>query len=152
MLKLCEHLNEDRILLNLQAAEKDGAIVETAGLLRAHPDMADFEEFLRAVRAREEEGTTGIGDGVAVPHARTDSVRGFVAALARAPRGLDFAAVDGKPVKLVILMGIPTPRVKAYLRLLAHLSLLLKQPEFVQRVLEAETARDLIDVWAENEA
>ena len=152
MMKLRDHLNEERILLHLGATDKDGAIAETAQCLRDHPDVADFDEFVRAVRTREHEGTTGIDSGVAIPHARTDSVRGFVAALSRSREGLDFAAVDGGPVKLVILMGIPTDQVKAYLRLLAHLSLLLKQPEFLKRVLEAESARDVIDVLAGYEA
>jgi PTS system fructose-specific IIC component len=151
-MKLYEHLNEETILLDIKSREKTEAIAEVAERLRNHASMSDFDAFLGAVYAREMDGTTGIGGGVAIPHARTDSVRSFVAALGLCREGLDFAAVDGRPVKIVILMGIPLAEVKAYLRLLAHLSLLLKQPEFLERLLMGKSAQEVIDALAAHEA
>jgi PTS system fructose-specific IIC component len=98
------------------------------------------------------QSTTAIGGGVAIPHARTDCVERFVAALGVAPAGVDFQSLDGRPVQLMIVMGIPTAAVRAYLRLLARLSLLLKQPQFVERVVAARAPEDVIDALAAHEA
>ena len=151
-MKLHDYLTEDTVLLDLKSREKNELIAEIAMSLRPDPGVEDYEEFLGSVFAREMGSTTGIGDGVAIPHARTDSVRHFVAAMGVLPEGVDFTAVDGKPVRLVILMGIPTPEVKAYLRLLAHLSLLLKQRDFMKRVLDARSPREVLDVLVDYEA
>jgi len=147
-MKLYEHLKQEAICLDLKSQEKKGAIVELAELLKDDARMADFEAFLAAVFAREKDGTTGIGDGVAVPHARTDSVKDFVAAVGLSKSGIEFEALDGKPVRVVILMGIPTPKVKPYLRLLAHLSLLLKQKDFIRSLLESRDAQGVLEVFA----
>ncbi len=151
-MKLYECLSEKTALLDIRSRKKGEVIAEVARLLQGHPSVSDFQGFLDAVLARERAGTTGIGNGVAIPHARTDSVRGMVAAVGICRRGVGYEAVDGKPVRLVIVMGIPTSKVKAYLRMLAHLSLLLKQPDFLERVVSASSARDIIDVMTEYEA
>jgi len=151
-MKLHECLSEETIVLGLRSREKNEAIAEVAGPLRSVAAVTDFDALLGAVYARERTGTTGIGGGVAIPHARTDSVSSFVAALGVAPKGVDFHAVDGEPVRLVILMGIPTAKVKAYLRLLAHISLLLKQPDLLERLFGARTPKQLLDALAEHDA
>lgn len=146
-MKLCDYLTEDTVVADVTAAGKNDAIAELAGTLRRSPAVRDVEEFLGAVFAREMESSTGIGDGIAVPHARTDSVGDFVAAVGRVPYGVDFQAVDGKPVTLIILMGIPTRMVKPYLKMLAHLSLLVKQPEFAEAVRHAEDGAGLLGAF-----
>jgi len=151
-MKLYKYLSEERICIDLQSQKKDDAIVEVAELLKDHPGVADFEGFLKGVFARERESTTGIGEGMAIPHARSDSVKDFVAAVGRSRSGIDFDAIDDQPVHLVIMMGIPTAKVKAYLKLLAHLSLLLKQKDFQQRVLEAPDAAALLKAFEEYES
>lgn len=151
-MKLRESLDEGSILIGLKSQEKNELIAELAEPLRRHEAAGDFYELLGAIYAREMESSTGIGAGVAIPHARTDSVSRFVVALGVAPKGVDFQAVDGMPVRLVILMGIPTAKVKAYLRLLAHLSLLLKQPRFLEQIIEATTPRKVLDVLSAHEA
>ena len=150
-MKLYEALSEETIALEVGAREKTEVIAEVAGLLRPGPVVSDFDEFLGAVYAREMESTTGIGQGVAIPHARTDSVTDFVAAMGVCPSGVDFQAIDSKPVKLVVLMGIPTAKVKAYLRMLAHISLLFKQPDTLKRIVKARSPREVLDVLAEHE-
>lgn len=151
-MKLHESLDEGSILIGLKSREKNELIAEVAEPLRSQEGVEDFDEFLGAVYAREMESSTGIGDGVAIPHARTDSVSRFVVTVGVAPEGVDFQAVDGKPVRLVILMGIPTSKIKAYLRLLAHMSLLLKQPSFRDQITKAQTPREVLDVLAKHEA
>ena len=151
-MKLCETLTDDTIAIGIPGPDKPGAIAGVAELLRPKLAADRFDEFLKAVYARESEATTGIGESVAIPHARTDSVSDFVAALGVCRDGVDFEAIDGKPVKLVILMGIPTHKIKAYLRFLAHMSLLLKQPGFIDRIVAARCSGDVLDALAEFEA
>jgi len=151
-MKLHDTLSEATVLLNLESRPKDEAIAAVAEPLRSVAAVTDADEFLKAVCAREATTTTGIGGGVAIPHARSDGVSDFVAALGVFPDGVDFQDIDDKPVKLVILMGIPASQVKGYLRMLAHLSLLLKQPGFLDRLYHARSSREALDVLAEYEA
>jgi len=151
-MKLYDCLSEETILVDVKGSEKDEAIAEVAEQLRNHPAVVDFHAFLDAVNVREMEGTTAVGGGVAIPHARSDSVKSFVVAMGICREGVDFGAADGKPVRIMILMGIPVAQVKAYLRLLAHLSLLLKQPEFIARVLMAKSAQEVLDALSAHEA
>ncbi len=145
-MKLSDYLSQQTILPELQAGEKNKAIAEIGELLSPVDAMGDYDVFLGAVFSREMEGSTGIGGEVAIPHARTDSVRDLVAGMGRSSGGIDFQAVDGRPVRLVILMGIPTAKVKAYLKLLAHISVLIKQKDFTQRLLEAPDAGAMLEI------
>lgn len=151
-MKLCDYLTEDTIALDVCSEEKNEAIAELGERLKSSPAVADHEEFLGAVFSREMEGTTGIGGAIAIPHARTDSVTDFVAAAGRCKKGIDFQAIDGKPVKLVILMGIPTEKVKSYLKLLAHLSLLVKQKDFIREMMKAPDAASMLETLARYES
>jgi len=150
-MKLYEYMQEKTVCVNLNSREKDTAIAELARLLKNNPAVEDFQGFLEAVFARETESTTGIGDMVAIPHARTDTVSDFVVAVGISKAGIDFKAVDGKPVHLLILMGIPTHKVNLYLRLLAHLSFLFKQKGFIQRLLSASDSDMVLEMFAEYE-
>ncbi|MFW6065842.1 MAG: PTS sugar transporter subunit IIA [Planctomycetota bacterium] len=144
-MNLCDHLSERTIATELEATEKNQAIAELGEFLKGCEIVRDHEQFVGAMFSREMEGTTGIGEGVAIPHARTDSVTEFVAALGRSSGGIDFQAVDGKPVHLIVMMGVPTKKVKDYLKLLAHLSLLVKQKDFTRRMLDAPDAAAMLE-------
>ena len=151
-MELWRHLSPERVCLDLKSEDKAGAIAEMAERLRGHSDVPDLDAFLQAVHAREAQSSTGIGRGLAIPHARTDTVRDFVAVVGRSSRGISFDAVDGEPVHLCILMGVPMAQVRDYLKLLAHLTLLLKQEGFVSRLLEAGDAQAIADAFAERES
>jgi len=150
-MKMHPHLSPDAIILDLAAGDKAGAIAEVSERLRHHPAMGDFEQFVGAVLSREAESSTGIGNGIAIPHARTDRVRDFVVAVGRSAEGVPFEAIDDRPVNLVIMMGIPTAQVKSYLQLLGHLSLLLKQRAFVDALLSAPDPAAVIKVFEDHE-
>jgi len=150
-MKFHEHLHPESILVDLQSRQRDDAIAELAGRLEHHAAMGSFPEFVKAVLKREADGTTGIGEGIAIPHARTDSVRDFVAAVGLSKSGIDFGAIDGRLVHVVLLMGIPLAQVKPYLKLLAHLRLLLRQGDFCKSLLDASDARGVLEVFASYE-
>ncbi len=150
-MELYRYLKEETVRLDLQATARDQAIDELAEVLRDHPSMEDFDKFLQDVHQREKAGTTGIGQEVAIPHARTNSVNDFVVAVGASKNGIEFEAIDGNPVRLVILMGIPAVKVNEYLKLLAHMSLLMKQKDFVDSIVKAEDSKSIIDCFTRHE-
>jgi fructose-specific phosphotransferase system IIA component len=137
-MKILDYLREERMLLELKARTKDEAIRELATLLRDAEEIADFGAFLTDVFEREKLATTGIGNEAAIPHARSDAVNRFVIAFGRSREGVEFDSLDGKPVKLIFLMGTPKEKqLGDYLKVLAHLSRILRARSFRDSLLEA---------------
>ncbi len=150
-MKLSDHLEERFVTLELKSRDKDQAIRELAETLRESADMSDFETYVRDVFEREKQASTGIGRGAAIPHARTDAVKDFVVAVGRAPEGIDFGSIDGKPVRVIILMGTPKAKVKTYLKLLAHLSHLIKTNGFLDGLISAADAAAVVGLFQSHE-
>lgn len=153
---LSGYLSARSVKLRLESAErsadKEAAIREMAELLAATGAVTDLERLVEAVLAREAQGTTGLGDGIAVPHAKTEAVSSPVVAFARAPEGVDWGAVDGTPARLVFMIAVPGEAAgDEHLRLLARLSRTLMDAEFRRRLLEADGRERLLEVLAEIE-
>jgi len=146
-MKLSDHLTAKFATVELKSRTKDEAIRELAGLLRESPDMADFDAYLADVFAREKQASTGIGRGAAIPHARTDAVKDFVVAVGRAAEGIEFNSIDGKPVRVMVLMGTPTAKVNTYLKLLAHLSHLFKTNGFIDSLIDAPDGAAMVELF-----
>ncbi len=151
VVKLAGFLESSHICLNLEATDKAGIINEIAVCLEEVEGMKNFKAFLKDVFRREEVATTGIGEGIAIPHARTDAVDSFVMAFGRSVGGVDFQALDSQPCKLFFLLGTPKDQVPQYLQILAHLTRLLKSKEFCEGLLNAQSAEDVIGVFLEAE-
>ncbi len=151
-MRLSDSISEEFVCLELQHTTKAEAIKELAELLRTSRHLKDFDAYLKAVLEREEVGTTGIGDGIAIPHARTDTVVDFVVAVGRSTKGIEFDSVDGKPVNLMILMGTPLGKLGEYLRVLAHLCYLLKRKGFFESVMQAPDIAAVVKLFRSNES
>jgi len=143
-MKVSNYLKEKYCLMNLESHTKKDAINEIAELLAAEGKLADKEKFVKDVLERENLGSTGIGNKVAIPHARTDAVRGLVIGFGRSMAGIDFQALDGDNVNLVFLMGADLGELNLYLRILAELSRLLMNASFRKTILAAKTAKEVI--------
>ncbi|MHC4258894.1 MAG: PTS sugar transporter subunit IIA [Planctomycetota bacterium] len=145
-IKVSHYLAKDRILPALEAHQKEEAIKEIAALLSGAKQVVDVERFVVDVLAREKIKTTGIGDGVAIPHARTHAVKALVIALGRSSKGVEFNSVDGKPASLIFLIGTPKGKDTAgYLRVLAHLSRLLMQESFRYALFVAPSPEEIVN-------
>lgn len=138
------YLSEQFCLVDLKATDKEGAIKELADVLAAGGRIIDQEVFVNDVLEREELGSTGIGNGVGIPHARTKAVKGFVIAFGRSKPGIEFKALDGEKVNLLFLMGADPGELNLYLRILAELSKLLMSAVFRETLLSAESAAEVI--------
>jgi fructose-specific phosphotransferase system IIA component len=145
------YIREELINLDLLSERKEDAIRELARLMESTQGMIDFNLFLEDVFERERLGTTGIGDGIAIPHARTDAVDQLVIALGRSARGVEFESLDGKKVKLLFLMGTPKGSVSHYLKILAQLTRLLKEGTFRDKLLEARDKEIVVSLSREIE-
>ena len=131
---------------------KEAAIREMAQLLAATGKVTDLEGLIEAALAREAQGTTGLGEEIAVPHAKTEAVTSPVVGFARAPEGVDWGAVDGTAAKLIFMIAVPAEAAgDEHLRLLALLSRKLMDGEFRQRLLAADSRDELLKVLAEIE-
>jgi fructose-specific phosphotransferase system IIA component len=151
-MKIGDYLKEERMLLDLKAQEKEGAIRELSVVLKDSREVIDFDTFLKDILERERLCTTGIGKAIGLPHARTDAVKDFIIAFGRSKEGIRFNSLDGKRVKLIFLMGTPKSRqLSVYLKALAHLSRLLQKEYFRESLLSAATSSEIIDIFKKEE-
>lgn len=142
---LVELLTHGRILLAGRAASKTEVLTEVARLL-ASGDRALSEEILRGLLDREEVMSTGIGHGIALPHARLSGLPDMRVALARYPHGVPFQSLDDKPVLLAFGIVGPPAEADRHVKLLARVARLVKQPGAVSEVLQAPDADGVIAV------
>lgn len=150
LMKLASLLTPDQVILDLQGevcSQATTAIVDhliTKGLL----DKGLRDEVLELLKEREEQISTGIGSGVAIPHAFSDSVDKVIAAFARSENGVDFEALDNAPVNFVILFIVPKKEYNMHLQTLAAIARMFNNCEVRQQLMEAESAEDVLDIFA----
>jgi PTS system nitrogen regulatory IIA component len=140
-------LQDDVIIAELEATGKEEVLHEFSRLLKAKGRIEDEEELVRVLRERESLGSTGIGDGVAIPHAKLRSLPEMIVAFGRSSRGVNFLSLDAKPVHLFFLLLSPDDKPGEHLKALARISRLLKNPvlrEDLKRVSGSEELRRLI--------
>ena len=134
----------DHILLGSTACSKRALITEIAGLLPA----MDPDQVLELIMAREHLGSTGIGHGVAIPHSRMPDLAEPVIAMARHPEGIDFDAIDGQPVYIVVMLLVPDDEDGQHLELLAKLARLLQKDEFRQSIMTADDMQAMSNLFS----
>jgi fructose-specific phosphotransferase system IIA component len=143
-MKLSKFCDESLVVFALKATTKDEAIDELVTLASTSNMIKDEQQLLRDVKEREELVTTGVGYGVAFPHAKTKSVKGIVIAFGRSDKGIDFDAMDHKPVHLIFLIAAPEDAIGAHLNVMARLSYLMKSEENRRKLLEATSPGDVL--------
>ena len=142
-MKLSDLIRRELICLDIESTEKTGSIVEMAESFARERIIGDKRVFLREVLGREKAGSSGIGEGVAIPHARTAMVEEIIIAFGRSRRGISFGSLDGKPVHLIFLIASPTSDNELYLRTLGRLSRFLREREYREGLLQAKTVDEV---------
>ncbi len=152
-MKLSDFVVNEAILVDLQATGKEDAIREIVQSLVRSGRLAegDLESVSRAILGREELGSTGIGQGVAVPHTRHPTVNRLIGTVALSRRGVDFAALDGEPVDILFLLISPPNQPGDHLRALENISRHLKDERFVNFLRQAKTRENVIDLLEETD-
>jgi PTS system nitrogen regulatory IIA component len=136
-MRVAEFLREDLVLGDLAAADKAGVLAELCAAVSRVYTLLPQGRLLEVLLEREKLGSTGIGEGVAIPHGKLAGVPGVIAAFGRSKAGIDFAAVDGKPARLFFLLFAPENSAGIHLKALARISRLLRSASFRQSILEA---------------
>lgn len=142
-------LTVDRILPEMKATERWSAIVELVDLLVAQGQIkaADRDTVLAALRAREETMSTGIGFGIAIPHASSDRVDHVVAAFGRSSTGIEFDALDNAPVRFIVLFVVPKDQFQTHLRTLAAIAKFLNDRTVRERLGTAASAEEILGIF-----
>jgi PTS system nitrogen regulatory IIA component len=150
-MKLSDFVVREAIVVDLQATGKEDAIREIVGSLNLAGKLAagDIESVARAILGREELGSTGIGQGVAVPHTRHPTVDRLIGTVALSRRGVEFAALDGDPVDIVFLLISPPNQPGDHLRALENISRHLKDERFVSFLRQAKTREHVTELLDE---
>jgi PTS system nitrogen regulatory IIA component len=150
-MKISEILNPQAIVADLKAADKDSALAElTDALLKVAPGLRR-DEVLLVLHERERLGSTGIGDGVAIPHGKLKGMPELMLAFGRSKGGVDFESMDGQPAHLFFLLLAPEESVGIHLKALARISKLLKDVEVRQKMLDASGAEQIYRLICERE-
>jgi fructose-specific phosphotransferase system IIA component len=150
-MKLSDFVVREAIQVDLQATTKEAAIREIVHNLAASGRLAeaDTDGVARAILNREELGSTGIGQGVAVPHTRHPKVNKLIGTVALSRKGVDFAALDGDPVDIFFLLVSPPNQPGDHLRALENISRHLKDDKFVSFLRQAKTREQVIELLDE---
>nr|MBN2278580.1 PTS sugar transporter subunit IIA [candidate division Zixibacteria bacterium] len=145
-MKLSKFCSEELISFNLKSKEKDKILDELVKLASKSQLVKDGEELLKDVRDREELVTTGVGYGVAFPHAKTKATKGIVIAFGRSDGGIDFDAMDHKPVHLFFLIAAPEDAIGAHLNVMARLSYIMKSEENRKKMMSVTSPGELLQM------
>lgn len=145
-MKIRELLAIESIELNGSAASKEEALDRMVALMAKSGKIGDVETYRQGVYAREEEGTTGIGEGIAIPHCKSDAVKRPGLAAMVVNDGVDFDALDGGKVDLIFLIAAPNSKDNVHLDVLSKLSVLLMDENFTKGLRNARTMEEFLDV------
>jgi mannitol/fructose-specific phosphotransferase system IIA component (Ntr-type) len=140
-----------RITLAVQSTEHAAALHEVARLLDGNPEVTDFPGFFDELLAREHVDTTCLGNGIAIPHARTEHVNGIVMAVGRSKAGIYFEN-GHETIRLIFAMGTPRSNTGGYLQVVSVLCRIIKDPANCEALLSAPTAEDFVRTLLDLEA
>ncbi len=150
-MSLASLLSSEQIIREMQATERWPAIVELVELLvrQKKINAASRESILAALKQREETMSTGIGFGIAIPHASSDDVTEVVAAFGRSTQGIEFDALDNAPVKFVVLFIVPKNQFQTHLRTLASIAKFLNDRSVRESLAGAATKEEILSIFQE---
>lgn len=147
-IKISTLVKEKTIELELKSTDKKKVIAELVDVVARSGKLKDKKDFLRTILKREKLGSTGIGNGVAIPHARSPKVKDFILAFARQEKGVDFGALDGEKTYLFFMLASPEENVGGHLKILAEISRLVKDKFLVDRLKGAKDKKQALGVIA----
>jgi fructose-specific phosphotransferase system IIA component len=150
-MRLTDILKPQNIKIPLQAAAKTDAIRELVDLLATNGEVADPKKVLDSVLDREATRTTGIGNGLAIPHGKCNGTDHLVMAIGRPATPIDFQAIDGRPVTIIWLLTSPPDKTGPHIHALARISRLMTMEKFRQALNQAQTNQEIFDIISNQE-
>ena len=150
--KITDYITEDLIDLDLKSKNRESILVELSKLLeRSKNILVEDNDIYKALVDREKLGSTGIGKGVAIPHAKTESAKELTVAFGISRKGIDFNSMDDEEVHIFFVFASPNKDSQIYLKVLARISRLIRKENFRQNLMDCKTAKEVIACIAEKE-
>lgn len=146
-MKIQDVLNKNVMLFDLQATDKEGVINEMVQSLVDNNVVTDFETFKAGIMNREAQTSTGLGEGIAMPHSKNEAVKEATVLFAKSNKGVDYASLDGQPTDLFFMIAAPEGANDTHLAALAELSKYLMKPGFADKLRQASTPDQVIAVF-----
>ncbi len=151
-MRISDILQAEAIAADLKAKGKQEALSELVDTMMKVESGLDRDEVVKVLLEREKLGSTGIGDGVAIPHGKLKGLKELIISFGRSRMGVEFDSMDGKPVNLFFLLIAPEESIGIHLKTLARISKLLKNSFVRQKLCEASNAEDIFSIISEEEA
>ncbi|MFH1398401.1 MAG: PTS sugar transporter subunit IIA [Candidatus Omnitrophota bacterium] len=143
---LLKYLKDKYINLDLKGDTKKEIIEELVDLIAESGKLKDKKALISVILKREKLGSTGIGNGVAIPHAKSNKIKNFILAFARKKEGLDYGALDGEKTYLFFLLASPESNVGGHLKILSNISRLVKDKFIVNRLKKAVDKKEILKI------
>lgn len=150
-MKITDMLKKEYIIEDLQAKSKQDVLGELSGVFQRGGVRIDRDVVTKVLMEREKLGSTGIGDGIAIPHGKLAGLGDLIISFGRSREGIDFDAMDGKRVHLFFLLMAPENSASQYLKTLAKISRMLKDGIFRKQLLTARTKDEIYEVVSEKD-
>jgi fructose-specific phosphotransferase system IIA component len=150
-MKISDILSADVIAVNIEVADKEDAIKKLIDLARKSNKILDLEKVTRTIFEREKLVSTGVGKGFAIPHGKTDAISDVVAAFGITKEPIDFDSIDGEPVRFIFLLIGKENLLNTHIKLLSRISRLMNKDEFRERLLDAKSPEEVLDIFKDEE-
>lgn len=151
-MKITEFLSPDAVIGSLAAKDKRSALEELSRPVSARNPSLSVEKLRRVLEEREKLGSTGIGEGIAIPHGKLAGLPQLTGTFGRSVEGIDFEAIDGRPTHLFFALFAPESSAGLHLKALARISRLFKNPQLRAAILEAKDEREIYRLITEEDA
>ncbi|MBN2570399.1 MAG: PTS sugar transporter subunit IIA [Deltaproteobacteria bacterium] len=150
-MNIAEITGKDYIISDLKAKTKKAVLTELSGVFSNSDVMVKSEAMVEVLLEREKLGSTGIGEGIAIPHGKLQGLNNLIASIGRSKGGIDFESLDGKPVHIFFLLMAPENSAGQHLKALAKISRMLKDDNFKRDLLEADSKEDIYNIVKEKD-
>ena len=145
-MRITELLTKDTIAMDLSASDKNGVIDELVNQLDKAGKLSDIAQFKEAIHNRESQSTTGIGEGIAIPHAKVAAVKSPAIAFGKSKEGVDYQSLDGQPAHLFFMIAAPEGGAQTHLDALAKLSGILMDDKVRESLLHANSPEEVLQI------
>ena len=145
-MKIMEFLSKKAITANLKASDQEGVIREMVDLLAKADEIKNKEDLIKALLTRESLGSTGIGQGIGIPHAKSANAKNLVAAFGLSQKGVNFDSLDGEPVYIFFLLIAPEESAGPHLKALARISRMLKDKYFREMLRKSKDEKEILRI------
>jgi len=150
-MKITDYLKEEWVIPELQGSDKRSVLKELCNVLVKPCEVSSSDDLLQVLLDREKLGSTGIGEGIAIPHGRHKKLKRFFVSFGRSKKGVDFDSIDHKPCQLFFLVMAPENSAIDNLNLLGRIAKLMKDPSFKKRLLSAKTREEIFKIISEED-